>query len=98
MPPLLPPPNYTQIENFQHKSACPFLNSVLVKPKSPCKKLYKTLNRALSHQFANPPTFAHCLPLPLLVVLLGVSPDTWPIKPYCILIRRIKLSNIYANV
>ena len=46
----------------------------------------------------SPPTFVHCLPLPLLIVLLGVSPNTWPIKPYYILIRRIKLLNRYTNV
>ena len=69
-----------------------------MKLKPPYKKLYKTLNRALSHQFAKPPAFAHYPILPLRIALLGVSLDTWLIKRYCILIRKIKLSNRYMNV
>ena len=36
--------------------------------------------------------------LPLRIALLGVSLDTWLIKRYCILIRRIKLLNGYMNI
>jgi hypothetical protein len=95
---LLPLPNYTQTRNSLYKSICPFPNQVLVKLKSLYKKLYKTLNRALSHRFAKPPAFAHYPILPLRIALLGVSLDTWLIKRYCILIRRIKLSNRYINI
>ena len=55
------------------------------------------MNRALSHQFAKPPAFAYYPILPLRIALLGVSLDTWLIKRYCILIRRIKLSNFIQN-
>jgi len=95
---LFPLPNYTQTRNSLYKSICPFPNQVLVKLKSLYKKLYKTLNRALSHQFAKPPAFAHYPILPLRIALLGVSFNTWLIKCYCILIRRIKLLNGYTNV
>jgi len=70
---LLPLPNYTQTRNSLYKSICPFPSQVLVKLKSLYKKLYKTLNWALSYQFAKPPAFAYYPILPLRVALLGIS-------------------------